>query len=86
MMLIGILEMPEITDLKPLEKLILEAIQAANGQWVTRIDITRAIGRPNGIQPNDLKALDQLAELGFIEARQAKRGLVGVKWEYKSKT
>ncbi|MBA3868612.1 MAG: hypothetical protein H0X30_05625 [Anaerolineae bacterium] len=71
-------------NLKPLEKIILETIEGAGGAWLTRKDITQRIGRPKGIQPNDLDALARLTEIGLIESKQDKRGLVGVKWVYRA--
>lgn len=72
-------------NLKPLEKLILDTVLGMSGKWVTRLDITRAIGRPNQAHPSDIEALTRLTELGLIEAKQEKRGLVGIKWVYRAK-
>ncbi|MBZ0302017.1 MAG: hypothetical protein K8J31_19870 [Anaerolineae bacterium] len=71
------------SELKPLEQRICEVIQAENGKWLTRGQIAHLIGRPGQIHPNDIAALDRLIALDLIEAKQAIRGVVGTRWEYR---
>lgn len=71
------------SELKPLEQRIFEVIQVENGKWLTRERVARLIGRPGQIHPNDIAALEKLTELGLVEAKQAVRGVVGTRWEYR---
>ena len=77
--------MPTADKLRPLEQRILEVIQGQGGEWVTREQVTRLLGRPAKIQPGDIAALDRLTALGLLEAREATRGVAGRRWEYRVK-
>lgn len=74
--------MPTTDVLRPLEKRVLSEIQAAGGQWVTRADVSRRLGRPR-TYPTDVAALEKLVLLGLIEAREGTRGAVALRWEYR---
>lgn len=76
--------MSKAGDLKPLESRILEIIEGAT-DWLTRVQISKELGRPGGIQPNDIAALDRLTALDLIESRTIPRGAVAIRWQYRSK-
>lgn len=80
-----VVPMPTVDKLRPLEQRILAVIQGQGGEWVTREQVARLLGRPARIQPSDIAALDRLTMLGLLEAQEAPRGVAGVRWEYRVK-
>lgn len=78
-----VLLMPTSEKLRPLERKVLEVLQESGDEWVTREQVSQLVGRPAKIHPSDIAALDRLVSMGLIEAREAPRGAVGVRWEYR---
>ena len=72
-------------ELRPLERRILELIKEGSGKWITRADVSRLLGRSR-TYPTDVAALEKLTALGLVEAREAPRGVAGIRWEYRIKT
>jgi predicted transcriptional regulator len=72
-------------ELRPLEQRIFDLVKNSAGKWITRADVSRLLGRSRSY-PTDVAALEKLAALGIIEAREAPRGIAGVRWEYRIKT
>lgn len=72
-------------ELTALAARLLEVIQAADG-WMSRAQIAIAIGRKrNTLTVYDAHHLDTLVNRGLIEKREAIRGAVMKRWEYRSK-
>lgn len=63
---------------------LLRVIRGAAPEWITRQQISEAIGRRR-ITPYDIATLDRLVQDQVIEARQAQRGAFGKRWEYRAK-
>jgi hypothetical protein len=61
----------------------IEILKAANGEWLSRADIGRAIDRR--IQPYDVSVLENLVTEGYIESREALVGTVKTRVEYRAK-
>lgn len=78
--------MPTTDELRPLERKVLQVIKEAAGDWLTRSEVAKLIGRPGGVQPNDIAALEKLVMLELVEARQTPRGAVAMQWEYRAKS
>jgi hypothetical protein len=78
--------MPKTDELRPLELKLLEVMQTESSEWLSRGQIAELLGRPDRIHPGDVAALEKLAAMGLIEARQTPRGVAGVKWEYRVET
>jgi hypothetical protein len=76
---------PAIDELKPLERRIYDEIHNADGKWLSRADVSKLLGR-NRVYPTDVAVLEKLTLLGLIDAREASRGGVGTRWEYRIKT
>lgn len=70
--------------LKPVERAIVEALETS-GEWITRTQLARAIGRPTTLQPADYAALERLVNMELIEVRTVPRGIAGTKYEYRVK-
>lgn len=64
---------------------LLSILRRAGDQWLTRTQIAQSAGRSR-LTPYDISTLDFLAIAGEIEVRQAKRGLVATRFEYKAKS
>lgn len=71
-------------ELRPLERRVLELIKEGEGKWISRADVSRLMGRSR-VYPTDVAALEKLAALGLVEAREAPRGAAGTRWEYRIK-
>src|SRR5258707_15469523 len=69
--------------LNPLPARILEIIQSSP-DWMTRQDIADALNRRQ-LSPYDKTQLERLLIKGLIEIRQATRGAVGKRFEYRAK-
>lgn len=69
----------------PLGNLLRGVLQAEAGKWLTRNQIAEKLGRSR-LTPYDIATLEYLANQGLIEARQATRGVIGKRWEYRSAT
>lgn len=66
------------------ERKLLEILKA-NGDWMSRRDISRALGHTR-LYPNEITLLDVLARQGVIEARSvATKAPSGERWEYRAK-
>lgn len=78
-----VMPMTKTDELRPLERRVLEIIHESAGEWLTRGEIAKLLGRPGTIQPSDIAALEKLAVLGLIESREATRGVAGIRWEYR---
>jgi hypothetical protein len=63
----------------------LEVLQEADGEWLTRGNITKLLKRPGAIQPGDIAALEKLTVMGMVEARQTPREAAALQWEYRTK-
>lgn len=74
-----------VVDLKESEKRILSLLQSKPGQWFTRPDVARALGRNRIIHPNDIAALERLTALGIVEAEVQRRGIAASRWAYRVK-
>jgi hypothetical protein len=72
-------------ELRPLERKVLEVLQEAGGEWLTRGSIAKLLKRPGAIQPSDIAALEKLTMMGIVEARQTPRGAAALQWEYRTK-
>jgi hypothetical protein len=64
-----------------LGEMILEILQSDSG-WKTRNEIAEGLNRKRLI-PYDLAQLEYLASIGRIEVREATRGIVGKRLEYR---
>jgi hypothetical protein len=67
-------------------KRLLEGLQAAEGQWLSRSELAKAIGRDKGLNPYDVQLLADLEHRGLVEARKRPReGFIPYEWEYRAK-
>lgn len=72
--------------LTPLGKYLLEAIENADGEWLTRRDLAVRIGRPTRLNPYDVQVLDDLAAQGLIEMSEKVTGTVRKEYVYRTRT
>lgn len=63
---------------------LLAALQAANGAWVSRAELARATGKRR-LSPHDVLLLERLAESGKVEIRQRENHTpVGIAYDYRA--
>lgn len=69
---------------RPAQKL-LEGLQAAEGQWVSRSELAERIGRKR-LFAYDVQLLADLIHRGLVESRKRPReGFIPYEWEYRAK-
>lgn len=82
----------EIPELPPVPKpiitahasKILNALKGTPGEWQTRRDIARAIGK-NRLTPYDMDMLQRLCDVGFAKiARRRNETPIGWEWVYQA--
>ncbi len=72
-------------DLTPLEERLLEILQGS-GEWMTRKQIARELGRPDDqLTPDDWRVLRELATDRRIDMSQRTTGVVKHEYIYKAK-
>lgn len=66
-------------------KRLLEGLQAAGGQWLSRSELAERIGRKR-LFAYDVQLLAELIHQELIEARKRPReGFIPFEWEYRAK-
>ena len=65
-------------------KRLLEGLQDAGGQWLSRSELAEAIGRKR-LYSYDVQLLADLIHRGLVENRKRPReGFIPYEWEYKA--
>lgn len=82
-MLMTAMKQPD--HITPLGSHLLGILQKHTGDWLTRGAIADYLGRSR-LTPYDIATLEFLANAGLIEAKEATRGVVGKRWEYRVKS
>ena len=66
-------------------KRLLEGLQAAKGEWLSRSELAKAVGKDK-IYPYDVQLLNDLIHAELIESRKRPReGFIPYEWEYRAK-
>ena len=74
-------ERPALT---PLGERLLEILRGS-GEWMSRGEIAREIGRPTRLTPYDVQVLEDLADDNLIQIDSRKIGAVRTEYIYRAK-